>query len=159
MPFFHFVDDRLRVSFQPRTLKLCWHPWSFLVNVPKCDGVRIHFSLSLSDQESSISGNPQQVILRLTSAQVTVEPSAQNRPKESSITLFVMAIQHLLAYICVAVEKVFFYLMVVEHKCAEQTKWRVRYNSTTWCPLVCENESKTQKPHTCGWWKSAWDWT
>lgn len=49
-----------------------------VVSEPECDGEGVWFSFSLSDEEGSISGNPQQVILCLTSAQVTVEPPAQH---------------------------------------------------------------------------------
>lgn len=60
---------------------------------PECDGEGILFSFSLSDEESSISRNPQQVILRLTSAQVTVEPSTQHTLWQLEENLLTMAIQ------------------------------------------------------------------
>lgn len=47
------------------------------VSAPKRDGEGVLLSLSLSDEESAVSWYPHQVILRLTSAQVAVEPPVQ----------------------------------------------------------------------------------
>lgn len=48
-------------------------------NALEGDGEGVGFSFSLPDEKSSISGDPHQVILRLTPAQVAVEPPTEHR--------------------------------------------------------------------------------
>lgn len=56
---------------------------SFLV-LPERDGEGVWFTFSLSDEERSISWNPEQVILGLPSAQITVEPPAKDKQEHMS---------------------------------------------------------------------------